>query len=101
MAVVRKLFVSMLVAGGVAAVLALGGVLFNGTVSAMSSRTASVDPTTANAIRLVAQGRNIFRFDTFGDQAVWGGVLGLQKAIEGTKFGGVGAGISQIGRAHV
>jgi len=94
MAVVRKLFVSMLVAGGVAAVLALGGVLFNGTVSAMSSRTASVDPTTANAIRLVAQGRNIFRFDTFGDQAVWGGVLGLQKAIEGTKFGGVGAGIS-------
>jgi cytochrome c5 len=94
MAVVRKLFVSMLVAGGVAAVLALGGVLFNGTVSAMSNRTASVDPTTANAIRLVAQGRNIFRFDTFGDQAVWGGVLGLQKAIEGTKFGGVGPGVS-------
>jgi hypothetical protein len=36
----------------------------------------------------------VFRFDTFGDQAVWGGVLGLQKAIEGKKLGGVGPGIS-------
>jgi hypothetical protein len=36
----------------------------------------------------------VFRNDTFGDQAVWGGVLGLHKAIEGAKLGGVGPGIS-------
>jgi cytochrome c5 len=95
MAVARKLVKTMLVAGGAAAVLFLGSVLFNGTVSAMSSKTSPrLDPTEANAARLVAQGRNVFRFDTFGDQAVWGGVLGLQKAIEGAKLGGVGPGVS-------
>jgi hypothetical protein len=28
-------------------------------------------------------GRQIFRFDTFGDQDFWGGTLQLHKAIEG------------------
>jgi hypothetical protein len=40
------------------------------------------------------QGRHIFRFDTFGDEAFWGGALHLQQAIEGAKFGGVGPGVS-------
>ena len=40
------------------------------------------------------QGQQIFRFDTFGDQDFWGGTLQLHKAIEGTRFGGVGPGIS-------
>ncbi|HET7872841.1 MAG TPA: hypothetical protein VFL42_10050 [Terriglobales bacterium] len=40
------------------------------------------------------QGRQIFRFDTFGDEDFWGGTLGLHKAIEGVKFGGVGPGVS-------
>jgi hypothetical protein len=43
---------------------------------------------------LVDQGRQIFRFDTFGDQEFWGGVLGLHQAIEGAKLGGVGPGVS-------
>jgi hypothetical protein len=47
-----------------------------------------------NTERLAAQGRQIFRFDTFGDEDFWGGTLGLHKAIEGTKFGGVGPGVS-------
>jgi hypothetical protein len=95
MPLLRKLFVSTLAVGGVAVLLALGGVLFNGTVSAFSNARPTVtDPTLVNANRMVVQGRNVFRFDTFGDEAVWGGVLGLQKAIEGSKFGGVGAGIS-------
>jgi len=47
-----------------------------------------------NAERLADQGRQIFRFDTFGDQAFWGDTLGLHKAIEGAKFGGVGPGVS-------
>jgi cytochrome c5 len=43
---------------------------------------------------LVDQGRQIFRFDTFGDQDFWGGTLGLHEAIEGAKLGGVGPGVS-------
>jgi hypothetical protein len=37
---------------------------------------------------LVDQGRQIFRFDTFGDEDYWGGMLGLHQAIEGAKLGG-------------
>ena len=40
------------------------------------------------------QGRHIFRFDTFGDEAFWGDMLRLHEAIEGARFGGVGAGLS-------
>lgn len=39
-------------------------------------------------------GQEIFRFDTFGDEAFWGDTLGLHKAIEGAKLGGVGPGVS-------
>jgi cytochrome c peroxidase len=50
--------------------------------------------TNQNAEKDVRQGRQIFRFDTFGDEDFWGGTLGLHKAIEGAKFGGVGPGVS-------
>ena len=43
---------------------------------------------------LVEQGRQIFRYDTFGDQDYWGEVLGLHQAIEGAKLGGTGPGVS-------
>jgi len=43
---------------------------------------------------LVRQGRRTFRFDTFGDQAFWGGTLHLNQAIAGAKNGGVGPGLS-------
>jgi mono/diheme cytochrome c family protein len=43
---------------------------------------------------LIARGRRIFRYDTFGDQGFWGGTIHLNKAIEGAKLGGVGAGVS-------
>src|SRR5215208_2035209 len=43
---------------------------------------------------LVAEGQQIFRFDTFGDEDFWGGQLRLHEAIEGEQFGGVGPGVS-------
>jgi hypothetical protein len=96
MAMIKKLFLGSLAAAGVACLLLLGSVIFNGTVSAVSNRhtEAKSDPTQRRADSLIRQGRRVFRFDTFGDEAVWGGVLGLHKAIEGSKLGGVGAGIS-------
>jgi hypothetical protein len=47
-----------------------------------------------NAARMVRDGRRIFRFDTFGDEAFWGDALQLHKAIAGEKYGGVGPGVS-------
>jgi hypothetical protein len=47
-----------------------------------------------NTERLAEQGRRTFRFDTFGDEDFWGDTLGLHKAIEGAKLGGVGPGVS-------
>src|SRR3954453_16785540 len=41
----------------------------------------------------LTRGRLIFRFDTFGDEDFWGGTLQLHRAIEGSRFGGVGTGI--------
>lgn len=40
------------------------------------------------------RGREIFRYDTFGDEAFWGDTLKLHQAIAGERLGGVGAGVS-------
>jgi len=47
-----------------------------------------------NANLLFDEGRNTFRFDTFGDEAFWGDSLQLHEAIKGAALGGVGPGIS-------
>ena len=47
-----------------------------------------------NAQRAVDNGRQIFRFDTFGDEAFWGDTIKLHQSIQGTRFGGVGPGMS-------
>ena len=47
-----------------------------------------------NAFQMFTQGRQVFRFATFNDQAFWGDTLKLHQAIEGSKFGGGGPGVS-------
>lgn len=47
-----------------------------------------------NATEKVKHGQQVFRFDTFGDQAFWGDTLKLHQAIEGAALGGVGKGVS-------
>ena len=39
---------------------------------------------------LIAQGKEIFRFDDFGDKPFWSGLLHIDKAILGTNLGGFG-----------
>jgi hypothetical protein len=46
------------------------------------------------ALSILEAGKQIFRFDTFGDQQFWGGKLKLNQAIEGQNLGGVGPGLS-------
>jgi len=52
------------------------------------------DQINANMSKLLDDGRQTFRFDTFGDEAFWGDSLMLHEAIQGSKFGGVGPGVS-------
>jgi hypothetical protein len=54
-----------------------------------------MDPAVAeNARVLLDEGRRVFRFETFGDEAFWGDTLKLHQAIAGSKLGGVGPGVS-------
>src|SRR3954462_7504824 len=79
--------------GGLMGVCALaGGALFS--VSAVSQSHPSGSTAERNSAALVTQGRQIFRFDDFGDNAFWSGALQLDKAIEGRSHGGVGPGVS-------
>jgi cytochrome c5 len=50
--------------------------------------------TDGNAQRMLAEGKQTFRFDTFGDEAFWSDALQLHRALAGEKFGGVGPGVS-------
>src|SRR4029079_12601169 len=43
---------------------------------------------------MIEEGRRVFRYDTFGDEAWWGDTLQLHKALEGERFGGVGPGVT-------
>ena len=63
-------------------------------VAASDGRAAGADRVTdLHAIEMITRGREIFRFDTFGDQQFWGSTLQLHKALEGQQFGGVGPGV--------
>jgi len=73
----------------------LAAVIFFGLMApGVRSQSTNQDSTANNAVQLVTQGRQIFRFDTFGDQAFWGDTLKLHQAIEGSGLGGVGPGLS-------
>ena len=64
------------------------------TVGVGRGRQSSDDLVAQNSVRMVDEGRRIFRHDTFGDEAFWGGTLQLHRAIAGERFGGVGPGVS-------
>src|SRR6202165_1752725 len=47
-----------------------------------------------DALQMIKEGRQTFRFDTFGDEDFWGDALKLHHAIAGKKLGGVAPGVS-------
>jgi hypothetical protein len=51
-------------------------------------------PVEIHALREIREGRDTFRYATFGDEAFWGDGLGLHLAIAGAANGGVGTGVS-------
>jgi cytochrome c peroxidase len=88
MLLITKVFGRAAILAGAAFVLFLGAVLAN---LAQAALLGGAGPTTAAG---PSSGRAIFRNDTFGDQAFWGGALQLHKAIAGERNGGVGPGVS-------
>ncbi len=50
--------------------------------------------TNAHASKMMKEGRDTFRYDTFGSEQFWGSQLGLHKAIAGQARGGVGPGLT-------
>jgi hypothetical protein len=69
----------------------IAGISLGGNAEAQAQQT---DPIADNAQTMLDQGRKIFRFDTFGDEAFWGDTLKLHQALAGVKQGGVGPGVS-------
>ena len=65
-----------------------GGAARSVVVTAFDNRIES------NAQQMLEQGRQIFRYDTFGDETYWTDKLKLHRAIEGAKLSGVGSGVS-------
>ena len=47
-----------------------------------------------HALSMIEQGKQTFRFDTFGSEAFWGDRLQLHRAIAGEANGGIGPGVS-------
>jgi hypothetical protein len=90
---------SVILVGGCAIVIGLGFLGVRSVASAQAEgdsqqQNIHADSALKNARKMIAEGRQTFRFDTFGDEAFWGGKLKLHEAIEGAKFGGVGPGLS-------
>ncbi len=86
--------VLLLVVGFVAFALPVESQLHVAAQDETQSRSATDGAIDNHAHQFLAQGRRIFRFDTFGDEAFWGDKLKLHQAIEGARLGGVGPGVS-------
>jgi hypothetical protein len=92
----RSVHLAGLLAAGLALGLLGAGCSGDGSASAAPApeRGAQVDPAQENARRMLREGQQTFRFDTFGDEAFWGDTLRLHQAIAGAANGGVGPGVS-------
>jgi hypothetical protein len=87
--------VVMLAGAAVACSVPIKGVETEHAVEAQKAPSESFDAKIdGNSSALLAEGRKIFRYDTFGSEAFWGGGLRLHQAIAGEKNGGVGPGIT-------
>jgi hypothetical protein len=80
--------------GGATFASAKGGGTASASPDAMTDAGCTLDPAVETAKRMIEEGRETFRFDTFGDEAFWGDTLKLHQAIAGEANGGVGVGVS-------
>ena len=82
--------------------IAVIGIVLFASVAWVTTRIASAPPVEPSfddvigdhAAKMLEDGRQTFRFDTFGDEAFWGDALHLHQALAGERNGGVGPGVS-------
>lgn len=79
-----------------ACILALIAWTASGCSNSRADSLSAGDAIHINALRMLNEGRQTFRYDTFGSEDFWGGVLKLHSAIAGTANGGVGPGVSPV-----
>jgi hypothetical protein len=60
--------------------------LVDGAAQTRSPSNALDDAIVKDAMQMLAEGKQTFRFDTFGSEAFWGEQLKLHQAIEGAKL---------------
>jgi hypothetical protein len=78
-----------LLAVGLAAValVAVSAVRLPKPSTAQSASSAAMDTAVSdNAKQLLDEGRRVFRYETFGDEAYWGDTLKLHRAIAGRRL---------------
>jgi hypothetical protein len=81
--------------GVVLAAICGAGVLVTEMATAGPPSTTGFDAQIArHAQTMLEEGRNTFRYETFGSEAFWGDALQLHTAIAGERNGGVGRGVS-------
>jgi hypothetical protein len=69
-------------------------VIVSGAVAQGTSRGDQSAEISKNAQRMLSEGKQTFRYDTFGDEAFWTDALQIHRAVAGSAHGGVGGGIS-------
>ncbi len=89
-----SLAVTLLALIGMALLLVNGARAQDDSTSRSKKVKAFDDQVNDNAERMIEEGREIFRNDTFGDEEFWGDLLKLHTAIAGAQLGGVGPGVS-------
>src|ERR1044071_5663123 len=67
----------------IAGLMVAGGLLSGDSDSPSSDLNPNDAMIRDNAAAAVRRGRDIFRFDTFGDEAFWGGALHLHQTVAG------------------
>jgi hypothetical protein len=87
----RRPYLALLLLG---LITVLGLVLSLGSSKAAAQGNSKKHSVLENAQKLIDEGQETFRFDTFGDEAFWGGTLRLHEAVAGAALGGVGMGLS-------
>ena len=91
-------FRTLIVAGAIVLIIAATGSLRQVPLAGQAPPAPARGPfdstISQNAQRMIEEGRRIFRYDTFGDEAFWGDQLKLHQSIVGQKLGGVGPGLS-------
>ena len=73
---------------------ALGVTMWAIALAGQPARQPMAHAVADNAKHMLEEGRRVFRYETFGDEAYWGDTLKLHRAISGAKLGGVGPGVS-------